>query len=484
MHSDTQARGGFVPPVVRGLVYVALLLIPLIITFRFHHLPYDDGLRHAAKAVSGKAWQEILVMRPEITIDQHDGWHKSLALVHRATGCDAAFLVVISMIGLFLLFALAPLPLFARPEAWVASLLLAMLASPYGFIFRLTRARPYILTMAVLAILLLAPRRSPVRCFFLTMLLTALATWMHGSWYLFALVAAAFLLAGERRDAAVFAAGWLAGALLGATLTGHPFAFLHQQVLHMTLAFGYGGLHRMLVDEFTPFAGAFGFVMIAAVTLLARRVLDARWDPRWVRNPAFALAVLGWILGFHVARFWLDWGLPAFVVWLALQIQDLIRERIAAGSGVRLLVSALLCVALVLAATGDLDGRWSGLASDADYTPADPQLAEWLPGDGGIFYSASMNVFDTFFFHNPRAPWRYVYGYEAGLMRDDDLRTLRDIQYRSGDPRAYEPWVRKMRPEDRLLVVRDSPAPPAIGELEWYRGPDGVWFGRLPRGEP
>ena len=72
----------------RALVVLSLALVPLRIVAQ-GFLPDDDVLRHAAKAVSGRAWSEVLVLRPEVTMDSHPGWHGLLSLVHQATGADA-----------------------------------------------------------------------------------------------------------------------------------------------------------------------------------------------------------------------------------------------------------------------------------------------------------------------------------------------------------------------------------------------------------
>ena len=57
------------------VVVFTILLIPLkIISYGF--LPGDDALRHAAKAVSGKTWQQILVMRSDFAMDPSPGWRR------------------------------------------------------------------------------------------------------------------------------------------------------------------------------------------------------------------------------------------------------------------------------------------------------------------------------------------------------------------------------------------------------------------------
>src|SRR4051794_24255279 len=69
----------YVPLLVWVVTLLALILIPAKIT-GYGYLPADDALRHAAKAVSGKPWQQILVMSNEFPIDPHPGWHAVLGI--------------------------------------------------------------------------------------------------------------------------------------------------------------------------------------------------------------------------------------------------------------------------------------------------------------------------------------------------------------------------------------------------------------------
>ena len=82
------------------------------------YLPDDDVLRHAAKAVSGRAWSEIVVLRPDVTMDSHPGWHALLALVHRTTGASVADLALFSVVLLLAVFLLPAVFVMRRPEAW------------------------------------------------------------------------------------------------------------------------------------------------------------------------------------------------------------------------------------------------------------------------------------------------------------------------------------------------------------------------------
>jgi hypothetical protein len=114
-------------------------------------------------------------------------------------------------------------------------------------------------------------------------------------------------------------------------------------------------------------------------------------------------------------------------------------------------------------------------------TENDPQLAGWLPEQGGIFYEADMNFFYRTFFRNPTAPWRYTAGFEPAFMPADDFQTYLQILLNHDEPDAYRPWIKKMRPQDRLVInSRGSPAS-MLPELEWQHAVGLAWLGRLPR---
>jgi hypothetical protein len=69
-------------------------------------------------------------------------------------------------------------------------------------------------------------------------------------------------------------------------------------------------------------------------------------------------------------------------------------------------------------------------------------------------------------------------------MQPDDLAVLRRIQWNYGDLRGYEPWVNKMRAEDRLVIRASrtgASGPPNLPQLQWYYAASDLWVGRLPR---
>jgi hypothetical protein len=484
--SANAGPGRYVHVAVWAIVLLTLILIPLRIV-EYGYLPQDDALRHAAKAIADKPWSEIIVLRDDMDIDQHAGWHAVLGAIHRWTGADGTTLVMFSSVVLFWLFALSPLPWLRRPEAWVGVLLVFNLTSA-NLIFRLNLGRPLLVTMAVLINLLFIWSRDDAREIgwpgrIVTVLLVALAAWLHGSWYLFALPVVAFLLARQWRKGLQLAACSAVGIVLGAWMTGRPVDFFVQQIRHMFLSLGPDSTQRFLVSEFQPSDGVFLAVVAIVLVILGRTVLGG-WSAKSLETPLFLLAMLGWLLGLKVYRFWSDWGLPAAMIWMTLEFQQAAEQRVDARAAGRMTAALLLCAALFLSATSDLDGRWTH-DLQTDYLSADdPQVAEWLPDDGGVLYNAGMLDFYQTFFANPHGKWRYILGFEPNLMPPEDLEIYRALQWNRYDVRGFAPWVQKMQPADRLLIRASGASAPNIPLLEWRYAATNSWLGRLPRNRP
>jgi len=474
----------YVPLSVWIVVVFTIIVIPLkIIGYGF--LPMDDALRHAAKAVSGKSWQQILVMRDDFQIDPSPGWQKILQWIHDWQNCSAETLVIFSVVALILLVTLSALPWLRRPEAWLAALFAAAIFIP-ACTTRFARGRPYLLTDAVLiTILFLWSRQENDRprrlALLLTPLLVAASAWIHGSWYLLCLPGAAILLAGFWRSAFWYGGCWLAGSFLGCALAGHPFEFLFQSVRHMFGVFGNIVVIHQLEPEMYPSDGEISAVL-AVVTLILCRKMLLGWNPRALLNPVFMMMVLGWLLGLKMRRFWWDFGTPAFMVWVALELQEHFEKHLSLDSARRLLVTLGIAAGFFLGFTSDRESRWTANLTTEYLTPDTPGVAGWLPESGGIIYNSDMDVFFQTFFKNPMADWRYILGFESGLMRPEDLETLRKIQWNHGAAfAAYEPWVKQMRPADRMILRAPGGNPPGIPELEWHYAASGLWIGRLPQ---
>jgi hypothetical protein len=286
------------------------------------------------------------------------------------------------------------------------------------------------------------------------------------------------LFAGFWRLAISYGVCWLAGSFLGCALTGHPWEFLFQSMRLMFGVFGGAVVTRQLVTELHPSQVDMATVL-SVVTLLLCRKIFLGWNARAILNPVFMMMVLGWLLGLEIARFWYDFGIPAFIVWVALELQEHFEKHLAFDSARRLLIVAGISIGTFFGYTSDTEGRWTAnLATEIFLTPATPDIGGWLPQPGGIIYNADARVFYQTFFRNPTADWRYILGFEPGLMQPEDLKVFRNIQWNYQDGQGYEPWVEKMRPQDRM-IMQDYAGTPDIPELEWHNVGGKLWIGRL-----
>ncbi len=454
------------------------LLIPLQI-LKLGYIPGDDAMRHVAKALTDKPWTEILVMGDGF-MDDHPGWQAILAGLHRGLNWNADNLMFFSVCWLFLAFWFAAFAWRKRPEAMLAVLFLASLLVP-GTFTRLLFGRPFIVMMVVYMVLIQlwirAERISPTRLIASTLLL-AFSVWAHGSWYLFALPVMGFALVGQWKKSFSIFGCWMVGTVLGASLTGHPVAYIWQTLHHLINAFGNNTLERMLVTEFRPDPGDVNLLFAAALLLIWRRA-RGEWKREAVFNPLFAMAVLGWLLGLKVSRFWVDWGFPATLLWMAAELEAVLESRFARGSMQSAGLALAAAFGVYVTTVRDIGNRWTGDLTVEYITPSEtnPEANAWLPGKGGIIFAVDMEVFYRTFYKNPNADWRYILGFEPGLMPKEDLEILRKIQWNSfAGP--YDAWIKKMRPEDRLIFLQGSD--PRIDGLDWYHAARNTWIGRLP----
>src|SRR5450432_2053574 len=285
----------YVPLAVWAIVILVILAIPLKI-IGYGYLPGDDALRHAAKAVSGKSWSEILVLNPVYVIDHEFGWNLLLEKIHVWTNWNAESLVVFSVVALFILGGWSALPWLKRPEAWLATLTLATLVA--AVCGRMTLGRPYLLTFAVLLTILFLWQKfgsSPPKTWMLLLATTlfTLGTFVHGVWYLWVLLLGSFFLAGQFRWSISLGFCWAIGVFIGSALTGHPFEYPLQAFKLALLAVGAHATTRTMATELQPFDGNILAVIILGGLLLLRQLAKLNAVPL-ARNPAFWLTCICW----------------------------------------------------------------------------------------------------------------------------------------------------------------------------------------------
>jgi hypothetical protein len=474
----------YVPLAAWALVILVILFIPLKV-ISYGYLPGDDALRHAAKAVSGKPWSEILVLGPAFHFDPNWGWHWFLRRFHLWENWDAGALVVFSVVMLFVVGNGAVVACLKRPEAWLAAFILVAQPQVSDFTQRFLLGRPFVLSIAAVAVILLAWQRhgaTPPKWWTVLWMtpLIAVAVFLHGVWYLWVLPIAAFFLAQQFRWGFLLAASWIVGTFLGSALTGHPVESILQAVQLALRAVGMHQTQITLVSELRPSGGDI-FSLLLLGGLIVLRQLARLNAPPLFRHPAFWLVALCWVLGCQTYRFWEDWGLPALAILIASDLQLFFESRFVADSFPRLALVGALALTTYATTTNDFNSRWTNHLAWRYLTPNEPEIAGWLPDKGGIFYTVDQSLFYQTFFKNPNADWRYIIGFESTLMPDEDFKVYQNVLWNFGDAKAYKPWVEKMRPADRLVIRGAAAAPPPIPQLEWLRGIGDIWIGRLPR---
>jgi len=201
-------------------------------------------------------------------------------------------------------------------------------------------------------------------------------------------------------------------------------------------------------------------------------------------DPMLWLLIGAWVAGLATKRVWLDWGMPAALLLLTGVLEERLEADLPARSTTRVLVALLACAALTLSVSADHGRRWSSgrwrrfapVFADANAT--------WLPGPGGVLYNTDMGIFYLGFFTNPEAPYRYLLGFEPGLLPGPELGDLRAVQQSGATPETLKRWVARLRPEDRIVVSRRESPAPGLPNTEWNSPMPGVWMGRLARTGP
>ena len=478
---DNSSR--IIPIIIFFMLIASVLYIPARVG-SFGYMPIDDALRHVAKVVSGKEWDQIMVVRENIQFDSHPGWHALLGVLHHKLGLSKHALIVFSVTFLFLLIAIIPLFFLKRPEAWLASILFISILLPFS-IGRLLMGRPYLCTVFMLIIYCLLWKKLksasvPWYLMIVLFIINSIIVSMHPSVYLYAVIILSFLLAREWRVTIRLTLILLASSITGYLISGHPILLFKRVFYEMFHATDQSILSRMLVSEFEPKIDVGTIFLISVAIMLFLRVARKKWSIKTVDNPVFFLAVTGYLLGHIVGRFWLDWGLIALMVWIAQELEEILTDTLPQASWKRLWFAIAFSISFFIIITSDGNSRWSSgnPRFPLSYANARPDDLEWFPDSGGIVYSNDMRIFYSTFFENPHAPWRYVLCFEPELMPPEDLKIYRNIQRMSNTFDSFIPWINKMNNRDRLILL--SLFRPKIKGLEWRCINRNKWVGRLP----
>ena len=250
--------------------------------------------------------------------------------------------------------------------------------------------------------------------------LTTCSVFFHGAWYLWVLPLASFFLAGEFAWCIALGACWVACVIVGSVMTGHPLGYPVQAVRLALLAVGAHFTQRTMASELQPFSGDTITLLAFGGLMLARALTKINSVPL-SRDPAFWLAAICWVLGFKVARFWIDRGWPALMVLAAFDLQLLLESRLAQDSFKRLGLVCCIGLAAYLCITSDFNSRWSSTLTNKYLDASDPDLKGWMPDKGGIFYTVDMSLFYETFYKNPDGDWRYMLGFEPTWMPKEDF---------------------------------------------------------------
>lgn len=466
---------------------IALFLLPLVLLLQ-GYFPNDDALRHVAKVVSGRDWSDIIVFRPEVYsgFDSHPGWHVLLGAFHRIGFGSTALVWISTLLGWWLIFV--PIAVLTRRADLLLVITLVVALLQPAFIARFLLGRPFLFSAGALCVYFwswprLASERTPWRLCGVLSIVAALQVWIHPSWYLMAIPIFVFgvsgILRGSWREPVRFGLCMALGILAGAVLTGYPLEILVYYFRHMVWAVVEAPAAAERVPELAPLP-VIGLLPLLLFWPLAVRWLKPGWKGLSLAHPAYLLAVGGWIMGFWVARFFSDWGIPALLFYLVADHAEASSNRDASKPpwmGVPALITAsfwLIAMSLVLMAT------WS---SSSQSIPAWHQLAadepDWLPGDEGVVFTVDMAAFFNLFYVFPSGHWMYMLGFEPGMMPPEHLQVYQQIK-RTKDLRIFNAWALSMHPQDRLIIRTPQTAPVStrINTLDWKFLPPSTWVGR------
>jgi len=82
----------------------------------------------------------------------------------------------------------------------------------------------------------------------------------------------------------------------------------------------------MLVTEFRTGKGI-PVLVVAVILIIFCKTMRKDEDSEVISNPIFLMGALGYVLQFSVLRFWFDLGFPAISIWMAIEIEHMLKNK-------------------------------------------------------------------------------------------------------------------------------------------------------------
>ncbi len=451
----------YIPIGAKCVAGICMLLIPLKI-IGYGYTPSGETRVLHARMVTHKDWASLTKADKNQLTAPYQGWVWAGSWMNKLFGLDAETCMICSIVTyMALCFALAFC--WSRPEAWTFTLLLVHIAVP-SFVVFLSRGHPDLLiVMGLIALLIVGQRPATIRGNLTIALLSAILVFLVSAWPFLFWLGLSLLLVRAYRN------GWvLLGSCLCATLV-RCFTAMNSWPTFWRpwCALGWS-------DYESPHSGLLRFALLILVLIpwfagSWRRLKPVLW------RADVLVAIAGALLGCYARSFWWLMGLPAGMVWIGSMLHDLFQRGQRQYEVLRLAWTVFLGLALYLAMTGDLRGRWTNCLLEGELSRADPLQADWLPGHDGIVYSDSPEVFYQLYFRHLRESWRYLPGFRAQGLSQKDRAILDRLQE---DPRAWQSWIARMRPQDRAILKKCFSEFDGIPGLTWYYAATELWIGR------
>ena len=456
--------------------------------------PPDDALRHVGFSMLDTKWSNILIIDEKFDTDHNAGWHQVLRFLRKHLQFEKGDLMMFSVAALFILVNVCGIISVPSPICWCVALLMVLQFD--GDIWsRLILGRPYMVSCAATLIILrlwgirpLEEEKIPLlqKSWFryaVTIFALTMTVWIHGTWYIMLIIPISFFIAGKMKEALQLTGCVLISTVIGALLTGNFLHFLYYHFVATFTIYSEDTYNWLLVTENACGCQTVYWIVFAAILVFLCKYKNNKPLKDLAYDPVFMLVLLCWLGSILVRRFWIDWGRTALLVWISYRVGELISSSESLKNPrIRYCLALFMVAATVFSVTNDSSGRYTKAAFEQaiDFysDSVREKMAGWEPEPGGIIYSDDMHAFYDHFYEYPDKPWKYILGFESGIMRPEDKKILRNIGYNGGVPDEYLPWIERMTEKDRIIL---RSVPGNFPQLEWIRGNKCWWIGRLKR---